>query len=158
MQMCSMSGDNCGGPGHVGAPQAIRYLCAQGLYTCQLLSVQSTTWFQDHNLGQGRPSSILYLAIHSCMYEKRIRTAAEGRRERSANSKFQTWKIQSPHIECILQSVVTAELCCLYSPVATTQLCCNCTALLQLHSSVATAQLCCNCTALLQLYSSVATV
>jgi hypothetical protein len=43
----------CGGPSHVSAPQAIRYLCAQGLHTCQLLSVQSTTWFQDHNLGQG---------------------------------------------------------------------------------------------------------
>jgi hypothetical protein len=39
----------------VGATQAIRYLSAQGLHTCKLLSVQSTTWFQDHNLGQGQP-------------------------------------------------------------------------------------------------------
>jgi hypothetical protein len=50
----TLSGDNCGGPSHVGAPQAIRYLCAEEPYTCRLFSVQSTTWFQDHNLGQGR--------------------------------------------------------------------------------------------------------
>ena len=33
-----------------------------------------TTWFQDHNLGQGRPSLILYIAIDSYTYKKRIRT------------------------------------------------------------------------------------
>ena len=46
----------CGGPSHVGAPQAIRYLYAQWLHTCQFLSVQSilgsrtTTWAKaDHH-------------------------------------------------------------------------------------------------------------